>query len=269
MKTSALKENNPHQVWQTYLRKVHQEDAMEPDIAASKKFWKNYETLIQQSQRLQKKTHSKPITLVPSKGIYEHIFLKYWNGVSCTITYNQEVPSTPPPKTGLLKLSMSSKDSNNLFGLLGFLGFTGLAASALGLGIGGFFALLLVFVNVYSIMRELLSGNNHRKQIAQNQPIVMAITQYTFHINSDHLIFTRIDQHKIKKTLCLDYYKVKSLKVHQGELRLKSLYHRSFNDRLTGMHIKDHFCIPVGMPQGKAITDFLREILLINKAQRS
>ncbi|HAS42192.1 MAG TPA: hypothetical protein DCS93_17070 [Microscillaceae bacterium] len=265
MKNRLSAKKTDVQLWKKYLANIHQEQGTEPANLTSQKFWKNYESLIQQSQKQRViPLPQAPPTIVADQ-MYQEIFLKYWNGVSSTVTYDQEVPVTPPPKSGLQRITIDPKHYTHLFRVLGFLGLLGVVTILLDIGIGGFFALLIVSIHLFSFIAEFFPNKNNDNQITQNKPIAKAITQYTFQINADHLIFTRIDQHKIKKILRLDYYKVKSLMVHDSELRLKSLYHHSLSDRLKGQHIKEYFCIPVSMPQGKEITDFLREILILNK----
>ncbi len=254
MKISSPKKNISTQLWKIYFQKIHQENTREPRTVTSQKFWKNYETLIQQSKKLQKKSHSKPTTLAPLKGNYDHIFLNYWNGVSCTVTYHQQIPSQEiteeiETKTSTYELKAPML-SIALFACLFW--FT--------------HEFFFIFVGYLTTMGFLLSQQSEFK--TRTKVIPGYTIHYMYQINPNHLIFTQIDNQS-EQTIRLEYYKVKSLKVEESELRLKSLYHRSFKDRAKAENIKATFCIPVNMPQGKVITDFLREILQLNKAKRS
>ncbi len=262
MTTSSLEKNNPGQIWQTYLQKIHQEDAMEPDIAASRKFWKNYEALIQQNKKSRSQPQSELAVTPSSKDIYHDLFLKYWNGISSTIIYDQEVPTRE-----VAQVSDASRSKELLKSVVTISG-TGIFITALvdvlGLQTGG------IVLSVLGVAAAILANRVSKNK--KDNPLTKIIpghtTHYTYQFNVDHLIFTQRDQTSIEKIIRLDYYKVKAFETQQGELRLESLYHHSPQDKAEAKNIKATFCIPVNMPQGKVITDFLREILQLNKTKK-
>ncbi|OJJ20817.1 hypothetical protein BKI52_09540 [marine bacterium AO1-C] len=265
MKKSPLRKTTQPHLWQSYLHRIHQEHEVEADTAASQKFWKSYETLIQKSKKPLQTVSPKAVVTPPPQATYDDIFLKYWNGIFTTITYTQQIPSREI--TEEVDEELSLKEMRVSLGSFELLFLSGCITKILGGGIVGFILIaFILFTTLGSILGNL--DDYPLKPKTRIKVIPAHTIQYTFQMKADHLLFIKNNKYESQKTIRLDYYKVKSLMVEGSQLCLKSLYHQSFKDRMNASSIKKNFSIPIDMPQGKEITDFLREILLLNKAQR-
>lgn len=264
MKNSPLPNKIVPKLWQTYLDNIHQEHEVEQNSPASKKFWKKYEALVQQSKPSHKNTPPKPQvkTTTSVRKSYNGVFLKYWNGISSTITYEQEIASKTIAKT--------VDEGDRQVGSIEIGIFMAIAAIiiVINMGFSGTFLLIIVFFYLLNFINPKRKDADVDAQSGGKTVLIPAYTiRYTFQIKADHLIFTKAVKNKsYEKTLRLNYRQVKSLTMRDNQLRLKSLYHKSLQDLMLARQIKEHFCIPIGMKEGKKITDFLREILILNKA---
>ena len=267
-RSSSTTKKNDIQLWKKYLTTIHRKQGVEPNSSATQKFWKNYEDLIRQSWS-QRVVPLPPVQPKASVGqLYQEIFLKYWNGVAQTIAYDQQVNVSLSPKDLIKFNPASSAGCLSMFGVFMFVSWV---ANIFDMSFGSYmFTVFLVFSILHFSFGVVKDYRAYRHALANPKGKPPNTIHYTYLIQADHLIFTKIDRHhRVKKTARLEYAKVKSLTIQNNELRLKSVYRSSLNELWEDRQIKENFCIPVSMPQGKAVTDFLREILLFNKAQRN
>ncbi|OJJ20816.1 hypothetical protein BKI52_09535 [marine bacterium AO1-C] len=264
MKNSSPTSKNDNQLWNKYLTTIYQEQGTEPDSSITQKFWKNYENLIQQNQQQRISSLPQIQQAIPVDQLYQNIFLKYWNGVSHTITYDQQVA---PQNSTNDSVTFSMTSTTGCFAMLGVCMLAAWMASVFDVGLGGFIFFLFCGFMVINFLFGIIKDITNTHYSSTHKKVTPTYTlHYSYQINADHLIFTKIDQHKVKKTVRLDYVKVKSLAVYDGELRLASMHLFSMRDLWKDYIIQKNFCIPVSMPQGQEIADFLQEILILNRA---
>lgn len=246
-------------LWQTYLDNIHQAPEVEQDSYAAKKFWKKYEALVQQSKPSQKASLPQVKKAREIKKTYDDIFLKYWNGVSSTVTYDQEVS---------IEQKSNQTDSANALGCIIFISVIlciALIAVVLNIFESVFFFLFVASILFFSVFRINAEKENYYRDKVKRTTDYGKI-HYSYHFHKDHLMFIKFDQDRNKTKLQIDYERIKSLKIVGKEIRFKSLYHKSLKNTIDSLSTKQHFCIPMEMPQNKKLTDFLREILIRNKA---
>ena len=137
------------------------------------------------------------------------------------------------------------------------------------MGYQGIFLIVIEFLLLSNFTSQKLKKTNKDEQSSTKTILTPEQTiHYTFQIKADHLIFVKVvkDQY-YRQVLRLDYYQVKSLMTRRSQTHLKSLNYKSLQDLMESRRIKKLFCIPLDMKEGKKINDFLREIMLLNKAK--
>ncbi|HAS42193.1 MAG TPA: hypothetical protein DCS93_17075 [Microscillaceae bacterium] len=264
MSNLTPKEESQSGLWPTYLHKIHQEQDTEPENAISRKFWKQYEALVEESKQKRKFTPT-PSKVVHSVSISnddvqipdDDIFQKYWNGNTSTIRYDEYVHSQEIEDKFVIKITLAHV-------MAGLIVLGSIVMSMLFINV--LFGSILFLSSTFVAIAILVSNSNQRSAYKHTKSIPAHTIHYAFQIHQDHLEFTQVSSLGGSKKLRLDYYKIKSLTVRNKKFYLKSLYHKSFKDRMNAKDIKENFCVPTSMPQGQKIINFLREILILNKA---
>ena len=250
MKKSPLINKKVPKLWQTYLDNIHQAQEVEQDSQASKKFWKKYEALVQQSKPTQKVSLPQVKKAREVKKTYDDIFLQYWNGGSSTVTYEQKIAKSNWMETvGCWPyfIALGCLLTSFIFSIAGN---TELA----GVFMWGFFGLALFTLLLMQLTKEA------------SVPQTVHTTEYNYKFFVDHLLFTKTNRYKRTIRLKLEYHKIKSIQFVQGELKLKAMYHQSRSKKVRNKAAIKHFIVFKQVKNYDQIFNFLRDVAIHNKS---